>query len=1230
MDLLDSAMELLNNTSSPTISSGGSNISSTTSHGESLYQLQSANANNLVQEAMAMASAAEGVDGIGGGGDVSGLEVVSQPQQTLEDAFLPRYALKSPRSSSSSESESEEATNPTAGTSADGNGERVASPPPNCAICLGRCKNKCFTDSCMHQFCFKCLCEWSKVKPECPLCKQTFKSIIHNVKSEHQFEEYHVQPPTVQIAQSQFDMDLAQMRIFGVVSQNIGRNETWSDRVNPNFMYAIAPTAAGGGNNNRSMPVGSLRNQYMYRAELLDLYRQEYPDSTLSQLWRRYVYDRKLYALPVRDVTGRFRESSSQYYRDNPAQIHRLMPWISRDLQCLLRQSQHDVNTVLESINSALVLMNILSPAFRRRLQTYLGNKTAHFIHELNNFARSPFDMIGYDRVVEYSPQSSEDVVIEFTSSDDTTDTDEIDVAEDSATQSVAASTNGGTLDNDDVENLPSYYRVFNTHFNSFTAINLTIHNRLASNMTRHGGDGTAGPSGSMRSVVQDGVSLVIDLRNEPEETTATDAAVHGNNSTEAVSSNLSQPTVTENIELTSGSSDECEFVLERKPPHLRTPEKVSLDSASDSDVVFVEETKPLNKTSFSTSEAEPDNDDADTGKVKRQSSNRSKITALVEAKKRNQQSATSTTKNDATPNNSDIYNVGASTSAALRLSIQQNKKRTKYSLRNARADTNQVNPTRRRGKRLPSESSHSSSSDSSLGDGATSGSSSDEEYVLSANQRHSAKKRRRVKKSKRRRSKCGTSATKRRKTNNNYESTDDDPEESEDDDDDDEDDNGHMGKNFALVMALNGRLKRQEEKLKTLRATNIDDEENQSEGENSWRVKAVNEPLRKQQQQQAKSALIGNGRKRRIRKLSHKSTNDENIKQPKLDDDETQGGSDTHGKEEPAFKNCESSGESSESDNVKLIELKTKLSKNSTSNENLESTSNERLHDEDANRVTSSSNDPQDKCTETAIASPRLPYAQESLHITACDDNAASNMPTVVVSALETQTHSSYDDDTVAIAAGCSHPHTTGSEAKTAPVDDIQGENSGENSENQDKSVNFKNPVDDIKKEMEEIEHEGDTEHARREANEDNEYSNETSNLYSTTEHDEEQEDIKQEREEGEEEDDDDDEEDDVDENGTTLNENMSHDSNVFDANSMSNTTTTDTILNEAAEQISPAAVSFYTPQPQSSSFNTADFADDNTMNSSSSESSVSSTTTSSSSSSSSNNTNDFMNYLS
>ena len=100
---------------------------------------------------------------------------------------------------------------------------RVASPEPNCAICLGALENKSFTNSCMHQFCFVCLLEWSKVsliitshipdpclftvkikyscfialqvKAECPLCKNTFKSIIHNVRSMEDYDQYEVLRP---------------------------------------------------------------------------------------------------------------------------------------------------------------------------------------------------------------------------------------------------------------------------------------------------------------------------------------------------------------------------------------------------------------------------------------------------------------------------------------------------------------------------------------------------------------------------------------------------------------------------------------------------------------------------------------------------------------------------------------------------------------------------------------------------------------------------------------------------------------------------------------------------------------------------------------------------------------------------------------------------------------------------------------------------------------------------
>ena len=35
-------------------------------------------------------------------------------------------------------------------------------------------------------------------------------------------------------------------------------------------------------------------------------------------------------------------------------------------------------------------------------LRAYLGSETEHFLHELNAFARSPFDMLTWDRYVQY------------------------------------------------------------------------------------------------------------------------------------------------------------------------------------------------------------------------------------------------------------------------------------------------------------------------------------------------------------------------------------------------------------------------------------------------------------------------------------------------------------------------------------------------------------------------------------------------------------------------------------------------------------------------------------------------------------------------------------------------------------------------------------------------------------------------------------------------------------
>ena len=101
------------------------------------------------------------------------------------------------------------------------------------------------------------------------------------------------------------------------------------------------------------------------------------------------------------------------------------MPWINRDIVCLLRNTDHDVTVLLEQVNAILPFNSILSPAFRRQIQPYLGTKTAHFIHELHNFARSPYDMIGYDRHVQYLPQPTEEIVVDISTTASSTDDDD-------------------------------------------------------------------------------------------------------------------------------------------------------------------------------------------------------------------------------------------------------------------------------------------------------------------------------------------------------------------------------------------------------------------------------------------------------------------------------------------------------------------------------------------------------------------------------------------------------------------------------------------------------------------------------------------------------------------------------------------------------------------------------------------------------------------------------------
>ncbi|XP_013197202.2 E3 ubiquitin-protein ligase Topors [Amyelois transitella] len=250
------------------------------------------------------------------------------------------------------------------------------SPPPNCAICLGTCKNKSFTDSCLHQFCFTCLLTWSKVKAECPLCKQNFKSIIHNVRSNHQYEEYMVeQRETEEDTIARFDIDntitQATRRFRYRTTLTLPRRDSLA--IQQLLLQAAAPLP----------PRGPRRRS---------------PGS-----FRRTVYRHNLYARPLPDFTGRFRDCSPQFYRYNDTQMHRLVPWLNRELHYLLNENIGHISYVITRILELLPQYHINSPEFRAAVQPYFRDRTEHFLHELYCFASTPYDMTGYDRNVQYT-----------------------------------------------------------------------------------------------------------------------------------------------------------------------------------------------------------------------------------------------------------------------------------------------------------------------------------------------------------------------------------------------------------------------------------------------------------------------------------------------------------------------------------------------------------------------------------------------------------------------------------------------------------------------------------------------------------------------------------------------------------------------------------------------------------------------------------------------------------
>lgn len=281
------------------------------------------------------------------------------------------------------------------------------SPDSKCPICLDMFNNISYLDLCLHKFCFRCIHEWSKNKAECPLCKQPFNSIYHSIKSEQDFKKFDLQP-----------VDNGSFGTFGGVRF---RYRTTLTGVQRQMRGRTSPPPDNGVIFEASTNLPQQRQDRYIRRMMTRLAAKRRAASegravnnvreTEMINFRRELYRQGVRVRSVRDG-GRCRDTSAEFFRRNPACLHRLVPWLKRELMVLYGAHGSLVNIVQHIIMSRITRYDMEDGAMLEELRPFLQARTEHFLHEFISFGKSPFNMEAYDQHAVYdcpAPSSNED-----------------------------------------------------------------------------------------------------------------------------------------------------------------------------------------------------------------------------------------------------------------------------------------------------------------------------------------------------------------------------------------------------------------------------------------------------------------------------------------------------------------------------------------------------------------------------------------------------------------------------------------------------------------------------------------------------------------------------------------------------------------------------------------------------------------------------------------------------
>ncbi|KAM6939965.1 topoisomerase I binding, arginine/serine-rich a [Xenentodon cancila] len=282
------------------------------------------------------------------------------------------------------------------------------SPDSKCPICLDIFHNISYLDRCLHKFCFRCILEWSKNKPECPLCKQPFNSIYHSIKSEQDFQKYELKQQVDNSSFGYFEGVRFRYRttLTGVHRQMRGRTSPPPDN---GIMFEAStnlPLQRQDRYIRRMMMRLAAKRRAASEGRAVNNVREQEMINFRRELYRRGVRVRS-----VRDG-GRSRDTSAEFYRRNPACLHRLVPWLKRELVVLYGAHGSLVNIVQHIIMSRITRYDMEDGAIQEELRPFLQGRTEHFLHEFISFAKSPFNMEAYDQHAVYdcpAPSSNED-----------------------------------------------------------------------------------------------------------------------------------------------------------------------------------------------------------------------------------------------------------------------------------------------------------------------------------------------------------------------------------------------------------------------------------------------------------------------------------------------------------------------------------------------------------------------------------------------------------------------------------------------------------------------------------------------------------------------------------------------------------------------------------------------------------------------------------------------------